>query len=132
MLTKRIKSKKIVRAANLQCGNFFYSFFFTYRTCVRIIEIEVRSLNNKKISIEKYDLTYIFVDKKVFIKDERGDLSKEIIHYIDPTRNKSFYSKYAAEFFEINMRNLGRYRLDGVPFGCQPVIVYIEEIEEDE
>lgn len=92
----------------------------------------MRNVNNKKIRIEKYDLNYIFVDKQVFFKGEIGNLSKEIIHYIDPTRNKQFYSKYAAEFFEINMRTLGRYKLDGVPFGCQPVIVYIEEIEKEE
>lgn len=86
-------------------------------------------MDNKKVSIEKYDLDYILVDKKVFIKDETGNLGKEIIDYIDPTRNKQLYAKYAAEFFEINMKTLGKYRLDGVLFSCQPVIVFIEEIE---
>jgi len=69
--------------------------------------------------------------KKVFIKDEMSDVSKEVIDYIDPTQNKNFYSKYAAEFFDINMRTIGRDRLDGVPFGCQPVIVVIEEMNKN-
>lgn len=83
----------------------------------------------KKVSIEKYNLSYIFIDKKVFIKKELSDSSQEIIDYIDPQKNKSFYSRYAVEFFDINMGTIGRYRLDGVPFGCQPVIVFIEELE---
>lgn len=82
-----------------------------------------------KISIKKYNLSYMFVDKKVFIKHEISQSNHEIIDYIDPTKNKNFYSRYAAEFFDINMGTIGRYRLDGVSFGCQPVIVFIEEIE---
>ena len=93
------------------------------------MEHEVSEMGYKKVRIEKYNLSYIFVEKKVFIKHEISQGSQEIIDYIDPTKNKKFYSRYAAEFFDINMGTFGRYRLDGVPFGCQPVIVFIEKTE---
>lgn len=83
----------------------------------------------KKVRIEKYNTSYILVEKKVFIKYEISQCNKEIIDYIDPTKNKDFYFRYAAEFFDINMGTYGRYRLDGVPFGCQPVIVFIEKVK---
>lgn len=93
-------------------------------------EDEVSEMENKIVRVEKYDFKYILVDERTFTKsDEVNDLSKEIIHYIDPTQNKNFYFNYAAEFFDINMRTTGRYRLDGVPFGCHPVIVFVEEVE---
>lgn len=86
----------------------------------------------KKCKVQEFNQDYMMIDEKEMCFEEEYP-SKEQFEYItDKVVHedvKEYSIEHSANLGLINMGEIGKYRLDGVPFGFNAFIITIEESE---
>lgn len=84
----------------------------------------------KKMKIQEFDQKYMMIDEKEMIFEEEYPNRKQSDYILDKISHqevKEYNIKYSAMVQTIRMGEIGKYRLDGVPFGFNAFIIIIEE-----
>lgn len=83
----------------------------------------------KKCKIQEFDKNYMMIDEKEMIFEEEypdKDQCDYILAKIVHKEFKEYNIEYSAMIQTIRMGEIGRYRIDGVPFGVNAFIITIE------
>lgn len=84
----------------------------------------------KKMKIQEFSQNYMMIDEKEITFEEEYP-SKEQFDYITNRvvheEVKEYSIEHSANLGLINMGEIGKYRMDGVPFGFKAFIITIEE-----
>lgn len=83
----------------------------------------------KKCKVQEFNQDYMMIDEKDMIFEEYPDReqSNYILDKISHQEVKEYDIEYSADSTDINLGEIGKYRLDGVPFGFNAFIITIEE-----
>lgn len=83
----------------------------------------------KRCKIQEFDQNYMMIDEKEMIFECYPDReqSNYILDKISHQEVKEYDIEYSADSTDINLGEIGKYRLDGVPFGFNAFIITIEE-----
>ena len=82
----------------------------------------------KKSTIQEFDQHYMMIDEKEMIFECYPDREQSdyILDKISHPEVKDYNIEYSAMVQTINMGEIGKYRLDGVPYGFNAFIITIE------
>lgn len=83
----------------------------------------------KKCKIQEFDQNYMLFNEKEMSFEEypERDQSDYILDKISHQQVKEYNIEYSAMVQTIYMGEIGKYRLDGVPYGLNAFIITIEE-----
>lgn len=83
----------------------------------------------KKLTIQEFDKEYIQIDQKeIHFEDYPTlDQTKWIIEKYDHQDSDGFKTAYMGDFASIQFGEVGRYRIDGIPFGFNAYIFTIDK-----
>ncbi|EDP68555.1 hypothetical protein CAT7_04794 [Carnobacterium sp. AT7] len=84
----------------------------------------------KKCTIQEFNHNYMMIDEKEMIFEEEypdREQSYYILDKISHQEVKDYNIEYSAMIQTIRMGEIGKYRLDGVPFGFNAFIITIEK-----
>lgn len=83
----------------------------------------------KKSTVQEFDQNYMMIDEKEMIFEEYPDREQSdyILDKISHQEIKEYNIEYSAMVQTIHMGEIGKYRLDGVPYGFNAFIITIEE-----
>lgn len=85
----------------------------------------------KKMKIQEFNQNYIMINEKEMIFEEEYPSKYQFDYIMDKVNhsdNKEYNIEYSAMIQTIHMGEVGKYRLDGVPFGFNAFIITIEEM----
>lgn len=83
----------------------------------------------KKMTIQEFNQDYMLIDEKVMTFIYEYPEKEQFDYIVDKashTEVKDYNVKYSADLGLILMGEVGKYRLDGVPFGFNAFIITIE------
>ncbi|SDQ02743.1 hypothetical protein LHA31_10415 [Carnobacterium viridans] len=83
----------------------------------------------KKMKIQEFNQDYMMIDEKEMCFEEAyptREQSDYILSKISHPEIKEYNIKYSADSTDINLGEIGKYRLDGVPCGFNAFIITIE------
>lgn len=86
----------------------------------------------KKCKIQEFNQDYMMIEEKEMIFEEEypdREQSDYILDKISHQEIEEYDIKYSAMIQTIRMGEIGKYRMDGVPFGFNAFIITIEESE---
>lgn len=83
----------------------------------------------KKCIVQEFDQNYMMFNEKEMSFEEypERDQSDYILDKISHQQVKEYNIEYSAMVQTIYMGEIGKYRLDGVPYGLNAFIITIEE-----
>lgn len=83
----------------------------------------------KKLTIQEFDKEYIQIDQETLYFEEypTNEQLKMITEKYNHFENKGFNIAYMGDFASIQFAEVGRYRIDGIPFGFNAYIFTIEK-----
>lgn len=81
----------------------------------------------KKMTIQEFDQQYMQINEKVLVFEDYPDhqQTKMILDSYDHSENNDFNIAYMADFASIIFGEIGRFRVDGIPFGYNAYIFTI-------
>lgn len=83
----------------------------------------------KKMKIQEFDQDYIMIDEKEIIFEEEYPSREQFDYITDKVVHedvKEYDIEYSAMLQTIRMGEIGKYRMDGVPYGFNAFIITIE------
>ena len=84
----------------------------------------------KKMKIQEFNQSYMMINEKEMVFEEEypsREQSDYILDKISHQEVKDYNIEYSAMVQTIHMGEIGKYRLDGVPYGFNAFIIIIEE-----
>lgn len=84
----------------------------------------------KKCKVQEFDKNYMMIDEKEMIFEEEYPDREQYDYILDKISHqevKEYNIEYSATVQTIRMGEIGKYRLDGVPFGFNAFIITVEE-----
>ena len=83
----------------------------------------------KKMKIQEFNQDYMMIEEKEMVFEEEypdREQSDYILEKISHQEVREYNIEYSAMIQTIHMGEIGKYRLDGVPFGFNAFIITIE------
>lgn len=84
----------------------------------------------KKMTIQEFNQNYMMIDEKDMVFEEDYPSKEQFLYITDKVVHedvKEYSIEHSAMIQTIHMGEIGKYRLDGVPFGFNAFIITIEE-----
>lgn len=84
----------------------------------------------KKCTVQEFNQNYMMTDEKEMIFEVEYPSKEQFDYITDRVVHedvKEYSIEHSADLGLINMGEIGKYRLDGVPFGFNAFIITIEE-----
>lgn len=84
----------------------------------------------KKCKVQEFNQDYMMIDEKEMVFEEEypnREQSDYILEKISHQEVREYNIEYSAMIQTIHMGEIGKYRLDGVPYGFNAFIITIEE-----
>ena len=83
----------------------------------------------KKCKVQEFNQDYMMLDEKEMIFECYPDREQSdyILEKISHQEVREYNIEYSAMIQTIHMGEIGKYRLDGVPYGLNAFIITIEE-----
>jgi len=88
----------------------------------------------KKLTIQEFNQNYMMIAEKTMIFEEEYPDKKQFDYITNKVYHpeiKEYEVKYSAILQLIHMGEVGKYRMDGVPFGINAIIITIEVDDEE-
>ncbi|MER2226104.1 MAG: hypothetical protein ABS916_03525 [Carnobacterium sp.] len=83
----------------------------------------------KKMNIQEFNQSYMMIDEKEMFFEEEYPSRDQFDYITDKVCHediKEYDIEYSAMLQTIRMGGIGKYRMDGVPFGVNAFIITIE------
>ena len=84
----------------------------------------------KKCTVQEFNQDYMRIDEKEMVLEEEYPSKEQFDYITDKVVHedvKEYSIEYSADLGLINIGEIGKYRMDGVPYGFNAFIITIKE-----